>query len=351
MRPFVFEIRESHCWIVLYVLPFAALAVDDGNNKAQESVVTQQEGRGRKHRLTFLAYSTSMQSRNQVLAALTVVEPLPKDLDPDCPICTDEYTEPVCLSCNHIFCRECITQWFDSMAGRDTCPKCRRVLFTFCLADRGPIGAARLTLIASALTASGLTTDKFDYYYQGNLDLSIVAVQQAASEAYRYLAAETHDEIGSMYIDMKVLGPQMTAMANLLRGYAAAAGRPYSANQRRIWKIIGFKLIQVGVLTHGDSLRNLENLNSGMKAHLRQSFVDDKIDIGGTRFFDGNAAMDSASGDLDILIEYFLYQCSISYAKRQEELERNGGGPIAWATNGLRRLGQALFGAPSEATQ
>merc|ERR1719319_644609 len=39
-----------------------------------------------------------------------------------CPICQDNYHEPTMLKCNHIFCEECVSTWFD----RDTtCPMCR----------------------------------------------------------------------------------------------------------------------------------------------------------------------------------------------------------------------------------
>jgi len=39
-----------------------------------------------------------------------------------CPICQDNYQEPTILTCNHIFCEDCVATWFD----RDTtCPMCR----------------------------------------------------------------------------------------------------------------------------------------------------------------------------------------------------------------------------------
>lgn len=39
-----------------------------------------------------------------------------------CPICQDKFTEPVKLSCKHIFCEECVSMWFDR---ERTCPMCR----------------------------------------------------------------------------------------------------------------------------------------------------------------------------------------------------------------------------------
>ncbi|XP_038059751.1 RING finger and transmembrane domain-containing protein 2-like [Patiria miniata] len=39
-----------------------------------------------------------------------------------CPICQDNFTNPVELHCKHIFCEECVTMWFDR---ERTCPMCR----------------------------------------------------------------------------------------------------------------------------------------------------------------------------------------------------------------------------------
>lgn len=39
-----------------------------------------------------------------------------------CPICQDEFKRPTVLACNHIFCEECVSVWFDR---ERTCPMCR----------------------------------------------------------------------------------------------------------------------------------------------------------------------------------------------------------------------------------
>ncbi|XP_052073044.1 RING finger and transmembrane domain-containing protein 2-like [Mytilus californianus] len=39
-----------------------------------------------------------------------------------CPICQDDYKDPVMLACKHIFCESCVSVWFDR---EKTCPMCR----------------------------------------------------------------------------------------------------------------------------------------------------------------------------------------------------------------------------------
>ncbi len=40
-----------------------------------------------------------------------------------CTICTQPFQKPVCLSCQHTFCRECIELWLNE---HHSCPTCRR---------------------------------------------------------------------------------------------------------------------------------------------------------------------------------------------------------------------------------
>ena len=46
-------------------------------------------------------------------------------LEHNCPICHDEFKEPIKLSCKHIFCKECVSKWFDQ---ERTCPLCRATI-------------------------------------------------------------------------------------------------------------------------------------------------------------------------------------------------------------------------------
>lgn len=41
---------------------------------------------------------------------------------PECPICYDAMTNPVQLSCDHLFCEACVFEWLDR---ERTCPLCR----------------------------------------------------------------------------------------------------------------------------------------------------------------------------------------------------------------------------------
>uniref|UniRef100_A0A1B6C2A5 RING-type domain-containing protein n=1 Tax=Clastoptera arizonana TaxID=38151 RepID=A0A1B6C2A5_9HEMI len=40
----------------------------------------------------------------------------------NCPICHDDFDQPVKLTCDHVFCEECVARWFDR---EQTCPLCR----------------------------------------------------------------------------------------------------------------------------------------------------------------------------------------------------------------------------------
>ncbi|XP_078278317.1 E3 ubiquitin-protein ligase RNFT1 isoform X1 [Rhinoraja longicauda] len=50
-----------------------------------------------------------------------------------CPICQTEFREPILLICQHIFCEECISLWFNQ---EKTCPLCRTVILDYVQAWR-----------------------------------------------------------------------------------------------------------------------------------------------------------------------------------------------------------------------
>ncbi|XP_068134511.1 LOW QUALITY PROTEIN: E3 ubiquitin-protein ligase RNF213-like [Hyperolius riggenbachi] len=45
-----------------------------------------------------------------------------------CAICLGDPTEPVCLDCDHFFCRSCLKKWLESERGDKTCPTCKTKL-------------------------------------------------------------------------------------------------------------------------------------------------------------------------------------------------------------------------------
>lgn len=42
-----------------------------------------------------------------------------------CAICQDDFSRPLLLPCQHIFCENCVLQWFDR---QNTCPLCRSAI-------------------------------------------------------------------------------------------------------------------------------------------------------------------------------------------------------------------------------
>ena len=41
-----------------------------------------------------------------------------------CAICQEKYSQPIKLRCKHVFCEECVSEWFER---ERTCPLCRAV--------------------------------------------------------------------------------------------------------------------------------------------------------------------------------------------------------------------------------
>ncbi|CAH1800993.1 unnamed protein product [Owenia fusiformis] len=68
-----------------------------------------------------LHYKKTIQKfRSDLSYGMTVKE---SDLtEQQCPICQDNYSQPVKLTCGHIFCEDCVCLWFDR---ERTCPMCR----------------------------------------------------------------------------------------------------------------------------------------------------------------------------------------------------------------------------------
>ncbi|XP_067930350.1 RING finger and transmembrane domain-containing protein 2-like [Watersipora subatra] len=45
-----------------------------------------------------------------------------EEIESTCPVCHDEFTDPLMLLCKHVFCEDCVLVWFDK---ETSCPMCR----------------------------------------------------------------------------------------------------------------------------------------------------------------------------------------------------------------------------------
>lgn len=99
------DYTESH-WIVSYSLTLVYLLA-----KANAVYVMGQEVR------------TSLKAVFQdIHYGTTPSDTTMKSAGDACPICQDDYKDPIQLHCNHVFCEECVAVWFDR---ERTCPMCR----------------------------------------------------------------------------------------------------------------------------------------------------------------------------------------------------------------------------------
>ena len=51
-----------------------------------------------------------------------------KVIDKECSICFEKITNPIFLKCNHVYCENCITKWFNIRLKKYeslSCPTCR----------------------------------------------------------------------------------------------------------------------------------------------------------------------------------------------------------------------------------
>lgn len=187
-----------------------------------------------------------------------------------------------------------------------------------------PSSVHRIKLVSQALEHSGLTdATHVDFYHQQLTDTA-VDVQKAAAEAFRYLAAESHPAVpNSVMADSSDLGPHITAMANMLRGYAAASGRPYTGRQKLSWKLMLQALLDTFLLTDGQIRTGprARDIAAVYRQALEERLIHSDIDVYEGRFLDDFADMDSPSGDLDLLLAYIVFQGGKTFERRQDVIE------------------------------
>lgn len=261
-----------------------------------------------------------MQTRKQFLTSLTPLTKLPEESDTECPICSDDFVDPVAVCRGHIFCRSCIVRWLGT-AKCNTCAICRRALFTLSTECRWPPGSNRIKVLARTIEHSRLLTGDFDTYgFQG---WTTCEVHKAAAQASKYLAAEDHVAISSgskVVIDPLMLEPHIIAMANMLEGYSIANARPYSAAQCLHWKIIieGISRLLAdmnGWTVEGEGLVSMARY---LKLEVCFALRTERFDTVSSRFFESDAPIESPSGDLDILLDYIVFQ-RIRFSRQMDE--------------------------------
>lgn len=294
--------------------------------------------------------TTTMQTRNQFLHGLIPVTDLPEDIA-ECAICFDDLNNAVEVCPKHFFCQDCMTKWLTSKKC-NTCPTCRRVLFDANAIERWRPDDNRVGILSVAMQNSQLLALDFaDYGFDAS---RISLIHMHAAEACRYLSEDAHRPIttGKALIN-KDTGRHVLVMAKLLQGYAKATDRGYSGFQRRDWRLITEHLWKFvshmdGQVFEGD---NLARMAQDFRLAIAMSLRKDGVDTHLGRFFLNNAPLESAPGDLDTLLRYFVFQCTQAYEKREtvraarrtaqrEALERQTS-RVGYA---LRFTGQRLFG-------
>ena len=260
-----------------------------------------------------------MNTRTQFLASLNPLSTLPEDIDPECPICADDLTNPIALCPKHIFCQTCLTKWL-TRKQRNCCPTCRRILFALEDNDRWASGVNRTRVLAEVMQHSRLLTDNFDAY---SIRASTADIHKAAAEAHRYLAEDSHPRIteGKAVIDKKILGPHVIAMGNMLRAHAHATGRRYSAYQCRDWKLILERVWRLLSTMNGWTFEgdDLVHMAQDFRSATFLCLQEEKLDTRSSRFFERDAALQSPSGDLDCLLGFVVLLCTKVYAQRETE--------------------------------
>lgn len=280
-----------------------------------------------------------MQNRSEFLATslvpVTNTSELPND---GCSVCTDPFQDPISLPCKHTFCKQCVVDWLN-LPNRNTCPYCRHQCFT--LTIRGPAGresvprqqldSARTAIISQALTLSGLMNGEFSTF---NDDISwhTASIQRATASANHWLN-EQRVVVAPAIINKRRLGPDIIAMGNLLRGYARASGRPWSAQEVGEWRII-IDILYREIAARSMSRESAMILNWQLTSHVRTRLPEA---LSRTSTFIAEAReVESPAGDLARLIAYVTSRAADESTRRQEPRREIREEPRLIARMGLR---------------
>jgi hypothetical protein len=240
-----------------------------------------------------------------------------------CPVCCEDFDSPVQLTCQHIFCKACISQWLEQPANC-TCPMCRKTLFTT-ESDNAPTrpNATRHDQAIRALRASGLARastvgtpfpDSAPFSNVETFDAGIPLdraqlVRRSAAQAFAIVASNRIPRsTGTARFQTNTLGTNLIAMANMLKHMASQLGRqgPYTAAGNP-WDQIVVAVWQILSPMQGTEADAL-TVPATVMADLRRRFAT-QMDGPVGLFFRGEAA----SNDLDMLIAFLVSEAKQQY--------------------------------------
>lgn len=280
-----------------------------------------------------MASTQPFPSRAVFLSTGLVPIPLPSFTTlEDCNICFDALTYPVQTPCGHIFCLEHITEWL-TRDGKNTCPMCRKELFTLPSDESLRVPSIRRERVAQALRIAGLTPGseiRLDDFGGEGMYFSVPQFQRAIAASNMALVQGLHLPDGAATsISRTHLAPHIVSMGNLLPSWALLSERPYTAEQRATWcRIVAQTWYAVCCLDNGQ-VESAEYMFAALERRVRVGFLrqiaSGDSDLAG--FFDESAGPDSRAGDLGTLFAY-LVQLGVERVRRerQEGQERRQSG-------------------------
>ncbi|KAK5134280.1 hypothetical protein LTR08_006709 [Meristemomyces frigidus] len=238
--------------------------------------------------------------------------------DQDCTICSETLSNPIRLPCTHIFDKACIEHWL-KMPGKNSCPSCRRELFSMPFSEPANAPTDRPQLVFGAVRNAGLATDQ-----PGDINLFSIprpaasAMARAVPGAAQYLIfssapGQVQHEAGPAQIDAGVLSAHVVAMGNLLPALAAARGVPYDRREREDWQTLVDRLYVVLASKDGkkfDAMVMPQQLRQAMR--LNALLLHHDVDPFGVLITDNGL-----TGELDTLLSY-LTHVSFQYFANKE---------------------------------
>lgn len=151
--------------------------------------------------------------------------------------------------------------------------------------------------------------------FSDEIHINILDLYRAAAQANLWLGEEHHGATaGPALVERGALGMQIVAMGNLLRGFAQASGRQYSAADTRVWKVLVKGLYDVISRWHGrrmDAMVFPTLVREETSQHLVQTSLVDAA------FFEDGAQAESLRADLDVLLQYIAAKAAEAANRRE----------------------------------